>query len=154
MSEPDAASYFALDAEFTAAGVGRYVDYDDGDQVTPVEFVPGLEFRPVAGDGTMTNFVRYQPNTEAPRHSHEEEQITFVIDGEFEFDLDGDVRLMRPGMAVLVPAGVPHGARALDSTCYEIDVFSPPRRVLVEAARAAENGAEAASELDPDESQS
>jgi len=141
MSEPDAASYFALDAEFTSAGVGRYVDYDDGDQVTPVEFVPGLEFRPVAGDGTMTNFVRYQPNTEAPRHAHEEEQITFVIDGEFEFDLDGDVRTMRRGMAVVVPPGVPHGARTFDTTCFEVDVFTPPRKVLLEAMRRAEGSA-------------
>ena len=141
MSEPDAASYFALDAEFTAAGVGRYVDYDDGDQVTPVEFVPGLEFRPVAGDGTMTNFVRYQPDTEAPRHAHEEEQITFVIDGELEFDLDGDVRTMRRGMAVVVPPGVPHGARTFDTTCFEVDVFTPPRKVLLEAMRRAEGSA-------------
>ena len=56
---------------------------------------PGLEFRPVVGERFMVNFVRYEPHTEAPRHAHEEEQITFVIDGEFEFDLDGDVQTMR-----------------------------------------------------------
>lgn len=148
----DAEAYFARDASLAPAGEGRY--FDLGTEVDPVEFVPGLEFRAVIGERMLVNFVRYQPNTVAPVHAHSEEQVTFVVEGEFEFDLDGDVRLMRPGMAVLVPAGVPHGARALDSTCYEIDVFSPPRRVLVEAARAAENGAEAASELDPDESQS
>jgi len=86
--------------------------------------------------------VRYQPNTEAPVHAHEEEQVTFVVDGEFEFDLDGDVRVMRPGMAVLVPPGVPHGAKTQDTPCYEIDVFSPPRRVLVEATRLAANAEE------------
>ena len=45
--------------------------------------------------------------------------------------------MMRPGMAVAIPPGVPHGARTLESACYEIDVFSPPRKVLLEAMRAA-----------------
>jgi quercetin dioxygenase-like cupin family protein len=134
MSAPDAGRYFAMDPALRASGEGRYFDLD---AVSPVAFVEGLVFRPVVGDRMMVNFVRYEPNTEAPRHAHEEEQVTFVIDGEFEFDLDGDVRTMRPGMAVLVPPGVPHGARTLDSTAFEVDVFSPPRRVLLEAIKAA-----------------
>jgi quercetin dioxygenase-like cupin family protein len=126
--------YFALDPSLAAAGTGAYVAYDA--DVTPVEMVPGLEFRPVVAERFMVNFVRYQPHTEAPRHAHEEEQITFVIDGEFEFDLDGDVRMMRRGTAVVVPPGVPHGARTLDSSCFEIDVFDPPRKALLELLRA------------------
>jgi len=98
-----------------------------------VEFAPGLEFRPVIGTRLLVNFVRYQPHSVAPLHAHEEEQVTFVLEGEFEFDLDGDVRMMHAGMAVLVPPHVPHGARTLDSTCFEVDVFSPPRRALLEA---------------------
>jgi quercetin dioxygenase-like cupin family protein len=134
MSGPDAGQYFALDPTLKASGEGRYVDLD---AVSPVAFVEGLEFRPVVGERMMVNFVQYEPNTEAPRHAHEEEQVTFVIDGEFEFDLDGDVRVMRRGMAVHVPPGVPHAARTLDGTCFEVDVFSPPRRVLLEAVEAA-----------------
>jgi len=126
----DAGSYFALDPELRPTENGTYVDLD---VVSPVEFVEGLEFRPVIGDRMLVNFVRYEPRTEAPTHSHEEEQVTFVIDGEFEFDLDGDVRVMRRGMAVHVPPGVPHGARTLDGPCFEVDVFAPPRKVLLEA---------------------
>jgi len=132
-------SYFARDPSLHAQGPGRYVDLDGQ---SPVEFVPGLEFRPVIGDRMLVSFARYRPHTEAPVHTHEEEQVTFVIDGEFEFDLDGDVRTMRPGMAVHVPPGVPHGARTGDSACVEVDVFSPPRSVLVAAVRAASNGEE------------
>lgn len=125
-----AGRYFALDPSLAAAGVGAYVDYER--DVTPVQLVPGLEFRPVLAERFMVNFVHYEPHTEAPQHAHEEEQITFVIDGEFQFDLDGDVRMMRRGTAVVVPPGVPHGARTLDSRCFEIDVFDPPRKVLLE----------------------
>jgi quercetin dioxygenase-like cupin family protein len=136
-----AGEYFARDPSLAAAGEGRYVDL--AEDVTPVEFVSGLEFRPVIGERMLVSFARYRPHTDAPTHAHEEEQTTFVLEGEFEFDLDGDVRIMRPGMAVHVPPGVPHGARTVDSPCYEVDVFSPPRRVLAQAARAAEDAARA-----------
>jgi unsaturated pyranuronate lyase len=130
MTDPDARAYFGTDPRLAPAGEGRYLDID---RLEMVEFVSGLQFRPVVGERMMVNFVRYEPNTAAPTHTHSEEQVTFVIDGEFEFDLDGDVRLLRPGMAVHVPPGVPHGARTLGSTCFEVDVFAPPRRVLLEA---------------------
>jgi quercetin dioxygenase-like cupin family protein len=58
-----------------------------------------------------------------------------VIEGELEFDLAGDRRTMRPGMAVVVPPGVPHGARTHATSCFEIDIFHPPRRVLLETLR-------------------
>jgi quercetin dioxygenase-like cupin family protein len=134
VSRPDADSYFDADPSLRPEGQGRYIEIEALDVV---EFVPGLEFRPVVGERVMVNFVRYDPNTEAPSHTHAEEQVTFVIEGEFEFDLDGEARTMRPGMAVHVPPGVPHGARTHETTCFEVDVFAPPRRVLLEALRAA-----------------
>jgi quercetin dioxygenase-like cupin family protein len=131
---PTSGAYFGSDPDLEAAGEGAYVDVPALD---PVEFVAGLEFRPVVGDRMMVNFVNYAPNTVAPSHTHSEEQVTFVIDGEFEFDLDGDVRIMRRGMAVHIPPGVPHGARTHGSSCYEVDVFAPPRKVLLDALLAA-----------------
>jgi len=126
-------SHFSSEGQGTPTARGRYVDVRD---VSPVEFVPGLEFGPVVGEKTMTNFVRFEPHTEAPRHSHEEEHIVIVLDGEFEFDLDGDVRTMRPGDVAAVPPWVPRGAHTLDSPCYEVDVFNPPRRTLLDHAAA------------------
>jgi mannose-6-phosphate isomerase-like protein (cupin superfamily) len=54
-----------------------------------------------------------------------------VVEGELEFDLDGEVRLLTPGMVAVVPANVPHGARTRDLPCHEYDVFNPPRRALL-----------------------
>lgn len=121
----------------TPTAPGRYVDVE---AIQPVEFVPGLEFRPVLGERTMTNFVRFAPHTEAPLHVHEEEQIVLVLEGEFEFELDGDVRTMRKGDVAVIPPWVPHGARTHDSTCYEVDVFNPPRSTLLEHAAAQVTG--------------
>jgi quercetin dioxygenase-like cupin family protein len=125
-------SHFS-EAGGTPTAAGRYVDVN---AIQPVEFVPGLEFRPVLGERTMTNFVHFEPHTEAPVHTHEEEQIVIVLDGEFEFELDGEVRTMKAGDVAVVPPWVPHGAKTTDSRCDEVDVFNPPRKTLLEHARA------------------
>ena len=130
----DADRYFSMDPERgQGATGGAYLEVDK--DIPAVELVPGLVFRPVVGEQLMASFVRYAPNTVAPLHTHEEEQITVVIEGELEFDLAGDVRTMRPGMAVVVPPWVRHGARTHDIPCLEIDIFHPPRRALLELTR-------------------
>jgi quercetin dioxygenase-like cupin family protein len=126
-------AHFSTEAGGTPTAPGRYVEVAE---VEPVEFVPGLEFRPVLGQNTLTNFVHFEPHTEAPVHVHEEEQIVIVLEGEFEFSIDGDVRTMRPGDVAVVPPWVPHGARTLDTRCTEVDVFTPPRRSLLQHAAA------------------
>jgi quercetin dioxygenase-like cupin family protein len=129
----DAESHFTTEAVGEPAGRGRYVNVDE---MTPVEFGPGLGFRPVQGQRAMTNFVTFAPGTVAPRHVHEEEQIVIVLDGEFTFDLDGDVRTMRKGDVAVIPSWVPHGAWTTDSHCLEVDVFCPPRQSLLKLAEA------------------
>jgi quercetin dioxygenase-like cupin family protein len=124
--------HFSTEGAGTPEAPGRFVDVD---AIEPVEFVPGLGFRPVLGEHTMLNFVTFEENTEAPRHVHVEEQIVLVLDGEFEFEIDGDVRTMRQGDVAVVPPWVPHGAHTKNTTCREVDVFNPPRQTLLDHAR-------------------
>jgi quercetin dioxygenase-like cupin family protein len=126
----DADRYFAADAARAADARPRWLELAE---VPPVEFLPGLVFRPVLGERSLVNFVTYEPHTVVPRHAHAEEQFTFVVDGEFEFECDGETRILRRGSCVHIPPGVPHAARTHDSTCFQVDVFAPPRPVLVEA---------------------
>jgi len=139
----DAASHFTTEASGERGGDGRFVNVD---AITPVEFLPGLGFRPVLGQRAMANFVSFQPGTQAPRHVHAEEQIVIVLDGEFTFDLDGDARVMRKGDVAVVPAWVPHGAWTTDSHCLEVDVFCPPRQSLLKLAEEQAAGAGQAAE--------
>jgi quercetin dioxygenase-like cupin family protein len=128
----DAKQHFTTQADGIPTAPGRYVDVD---AIESVEFLPGLGFRPVLGERTMLNFVSFEPNTEAPMHVHEEEQIVLVIEGEFEFEIDGDVRTMQVGDVAVIPGWVPHGARTHGTSCREVDVFNPPRRSLLDHAR-------------------
>jgi quercetin dioxygenase-like cupin family protein len=137
----DAATHFTTEALGEPAGPGRYVRIDS---VTSAEFVPGLTFRPVLGQRSMANFVSFEPGAEAPRHVHEEEQIVIVLEGEMTFDLDGDVRTMRPGDVAVIPAWVPHGAWTTDTSCLEVDVFCPPRKSLLDLAGAQQEDGQAA----------
>jgi quercetin dioxygenase-like cupin family protein len=134
----DAESHFTTEALGEPTAPGRYVNVDS---ITPVEFLPGLGFRPVQGEKTMTNFVTFAPGAAAPRHVHEEEQFIIVIEGELVVDLDGDVRTLRKGDVAVIPSWVPHGAWTTDSHCLEIDVFSPPRQSLLKLAAAQEGAA-------------
>jgi quercetin dioxygenase-like cupin family protein len=127
---PDSSRYFVANDDSQQEGGGNWITWSDLD---PLEMVPGLSFQPVLGDNLLVNFVSFEPNTVAPVHWHDEEQISFVIDGEFEFQVGDEKRIMRRGDSVVIPPNVPHGARTLDSTCFEVDVFHPPRRGLLEA---------------------
>jgi quercetin dioxygenase-like cupin family protein len=126
----EAERYFAREESEQGPGEGTWVAWDE---LEPFEMLPGLLFQPVLGERVMANFVRFEPHTEAPLHWHEEEQISFVLDGEFEFEVAGEKRLLRRGQAVVIPPNVPHAARTFDVPCLEVDVFHPPRRGLLEA---------------------
>lgn len=127
-------SHFSTEAGGTPTGEGRFVQPA---LIEPVEYVPGLEFQPVLGDSMLANFVTFEPHTEAPMHVHVEEQIVIVVEGEFDFTIDGETRTMKVGDVAVIPSWVPHGAVTRDVGCREIDVFSPPRATLLEHARQA-----------------
>jgi quercetin dioxygenase-like cupin family protein len=126
--------HFSLEGASTPTADGRFVDVS---QIDGVEFVPGLTFQPVLGERSLVNFVSFEKNTEAPVHVHEEEQIVIVLDGEFDFEIDGEIRHLAKGDVAVIPPWVPHGARTENTTCLEVDVFTPPRKTLLDAARAA-----------------
>ncbi|HWE61210.1 MAG TPA: cupin domain-containing protein [Chloroflexota bacterium] len=100
-----------------------------------VELSPGVRARPVFGRNLLINHVYFEPNAVAPVHRHLEEQIGLVLEGEVEFELAGERRLLQPGDIYVAPPYVPHGARTYEQRCVVLDVFAPPRsgmRELVE----------------------
>jgi quercetin dioxygenase-like cupin family protein len=106
----------------------RFVHVDDLD---PLILVPGLEFRPVTTDSVMTNFVTFEPDSVAPDHHHDEQQIAIILSGELTFTVGGETRVMHPGDCVVIPPNVPHGGFAGPEGCRALDVFTPPRAGIV-----------------------
>jgi len=123
----------------------RYFDSSDGVAVEPgriveiatdlpvLDFAPGLTLRPLVGRNLLASFVHCEAGAEAPLDSHVEEQVFIVVEGKFELYLGDRIQLMRPGMAAMIPAHVPHSVRCLNAPGYQIDVFSPPRQAMLDA---------------------
>jgi quercetin dioxygenase-like cupin family protein len=129
--------HFSLEGAEKPTADGVFVERAS---IPPVEFVPGLRFQPTLGQNSLANLVTFEPHTEAPMHVHVEEQVVIVVDGEFDFTIDGETRTMHAGDIAVIPPWVPHGAITRDSGCVEVDVFSPPRTTLLEHAKRQEEG--------------
>ena len=60
-------------------------------------------------------------------HSHESEQMTYVLQGALKFLINGEEITVREGEVLHIPSWIEHQAEALDDT-FELDVFSPIRQ--------------------------
>ena len=87
----------------------------------------GITLRAVAGDKTMMTFFDLQPGACIPPHRHPHEQISYVIEGEIEFTLDGESRMLRRGDGVVVGADREHSVRVLDRPALAVDAWYPIR---------------------------
>ena len=61
-----------------------------------------------------------------PEHSHPNEQIMMILEGEFELTIEAETQLMRPGVVAVIAADNKHSGKAL-TDCKVIDVFHPVR---------------------------
>ena len=61
-----------------------------------------------------------------PLHSHENEQITYVLGGALKFVVQGKVLIVRSGEILVIPSNLPHSAEALEDT-VDLDILCPPR---------------------------
>jgi unsaturated pyranuronate lyase len=88
-----------------------------------------LERRLITGDRMMLAHVYLKRGCLVPMHHHENEQITYILDGALEFTIGEDRSrkvVVRSGEVLHIPSNVPHEAIALEDT-LDVDVFSPPR---------------------------
>jgi quercetin dioxygenase-like cupin family protein len=89
-----------------------------------------LERRLITGDRMMLAHVYLKKGCIVPKHSHENEQLTYILEGALKFwigDDESEEITVHPGEVLLIPSQVPHKAEALEET-LDVDVFSPPRQ--------------------------
>jgi quercetin dioxygenase-like cupin family protein len=66
----------------------------------------------VPGREVVQVIVELEPGTTAPRHSHPGEEIIYVLEGMWEYALDGKPPVvLKAGDVLFIPAGVIHSAR-------------------------------------------
>lgn len=84
----------------------------------------------VTGDRMMMAHVYIKKDAVVPKHSHDNEQLTYILEGALHFWIgeDGSEELtVNAGEVLHIPSNVPHKAQALVDT-LDVDVFSPPRQ--------------------------
>jgi quercetin dioxygenase-like cupin family protein len=89
-----------------------------------------LERRLITGDRIMLAHVYLKKGCIVPKHSHENEQLTYILEGALKFWIgdDGAEEItVHAGEVLLIPSNIPHMAEALEET-LDVDVFSPPRQ--------------------------
>ena len=87
---------------------------------------PGFTTRIACLEQMMFSHWTIEKGAQLPDHHHANEQISILIEGQFEFTLEGEQYLIEPGMVVLIPAEAVHSGYAL-TDCKIIDIFYPIR---------------------------
>lgn len=87
----------------------------------------GIVLKAVSGDKTMMTFFEFEPNAIIPSHKHPHEQITYVIEGEMEFTVEGETRILKKGDGVVILSNQEHSAKVLDKSTKAVDAWHPIR---------------------------
>ena len=99
------------------------------DQVTREKVTDLLDRRLITGDRMMLAHVYLKKGCIVPKHSHENEQLTYILEGCLRFWIGEDQQQVidvHAGEVLHLPSMLPHKAEALEDT-LDVDVFSPPR---------------------------
>ncbi len=107
----------------------RWVFYND---VKPQDQGNGVIRRVLAYDGdVMTVENTFEKGAIGALHSHPHTQITYIVSGKFEFEIDGVKKVVTAGDTLLKQNGVVHGCVCLEAGKL-LDIFTPYREDFVE----------------------
>ena len=81
----------------------------------------------ITGDRTMIAHIFLKKGCIVPAHSHDNEQMTYIISGALLFTVNGREILLKAGDVMHIPSNVVHAAVAMEDT-LDMDVFTPPRQ--------------------------
>jgi quercetin dioxygenase-like cupin family protein len=97
------------------------------DDIAAEEPYPGVRRRTVqAAQATVADYA-LEPGASFPLHSHPQEQVTLVLEGEVELTADGRSERLGAGAWSIVPGGVTHGVRAGADGARIVAVVVPRR---------------------------
>ena len=100
-------------------------------EVAVEQLNPLLTRQFVTGAQAMLARIDLKKGAQVPRHSHANEQISWITEGALRFTLGepGEQRevVVRAGEILVIPGNLPHAAEALEDT-VDFDIFAPPRQ--------------------------
>ncbi len=92
---------------------------------------PGIQRKILAyTDELMCVENHFKKGAVGALHHHPHTQITYIVSGQFEFEVDGEKRVVNPGDALLKKDNIVHGCVCLEEGIL-LDIFSPMREDFV-----------------------
>ncbi|GAB6087197.1 cupin domain-containing protein [Alkaliphilus crotonatoxidans] len=101
------------------------------DETAPREVADGVVRRVLAySQDLMCVENAFEEGAIGSLHHHPHTQITYVVSGEFEFEIEGEKKIVRAGDTMLKMDGVKHGCKCLKKGVL-LDIFNPMREDFV-----------------------
>ena len=100
------------------------------DEVPLEKVTDKLDRRLITGDRMMLAHVYLKKGCIVPKHSHDNEQLTYILEGALRFTLGEEQNIevtVSAGEVLHIPSNYPHMAVAVEDT-LDVDIFSPPRQ--------------------------
>jgi quercetin dioxygenase-like cupin family protein len=95
-------------------------------EIPTKEIMPGYHGKLIHTQHMSIAFWEVEKGAVVPEHAHMNEQVLQILEGRFEFTLNGITKVYVPGDLVVIGPHVPHRGKAL-TACKLMDVFSPSR---------------------------
>ncbi|HWE14733.1 MAG TPA: cupin domain-containing protein [Solirubrobacteraceae bacterium] len=102
----------------------RRGNFDDAEPESPY---PGVVSSSFDSAGATVTRYRFAAGARFPRHRHDQEQLTMIVDGTVTFTVGDEEQQLGPGDWSMVPGGVEHGLRAGDTGAVFLAVVVPRR---------------------------
>ena len=93
-------------------------------EIKEENILPGYYVKFIHSTNMTFAHWRIEPGAPLPDHPHE--QVTTILDGDFEITINGETQLLKPGMVVVIPSDTLHCGRAINE-CRILDTFYPIR---------------------------
>ena len=98
----------------------------DLETIKKKELLPGYQVRFVHSDNVTIAFWDAKAGSKLPAHSHVHEQISQIIEGEFELTIGEETFVLKQGKVAIIPSNVEHSGTAI-TDCKIVDTFYPVR---------------------------
>ena len=80
----------------------------------------------ISGENATISRLLMKRGVVVPRHSHANEQYSWIVSGSLKFVFDDREVLVNEGEILFIPSHVPHSAVAMEDT-VDVDIFAPRR---------------------------
>ena len=94
--------------------------------IKAVTLCAGFDAKLLHSNSMTWSFVHSKAGHTLPAHQHLHEQVTHIVQGDFELTVNGTPHLLSAGAVFIIPSNTVHSGKSI-TDCDIIDVFNPVR---------------------------